>query len=302
MLVIPRLPSGKSTIQLRARVRGLSLDSYEYVSLTLQTKIPLWRQDWFFPALFGLFAMIGLFALVLMYRARLLMVKATREARISQVQAIQSQMNPHFIFNVLASLQTMILGAETGKANAYLVKLSNLIRGFLDASVSTGIYKNGEKQEILYSLSREMEILDNYIEFQQLIYPGRFEYRIDTEKGLDPDHIMIPPMLLQPLAENAIRHGLLPKKGKGLLSIEIFTQSNTELCIRVSDDGIGIRKAEETQRLSQLRFISRSRELTQKRIRLLNELGIPIRMEIQSDHKGTIVTIFFRTNFVKHEE
>jgi len=225
------------------------------------------------------------------------MSEANRQAKVFQIQAIQSQMNPHFIFNALASLQSMILSVNMEKANEYLVKLSALIRGFLEASVSKGVqmekWKNG-KMEI--TLTEELATLENYISFQQLIYPGRFDYQLDIDSGINPSEQTIPPMLLQPFVENAIRHGLLPQKGKGTLNIHISPAPGNGISVEITDDGIGMEKAGSAIRNSPFRFVSRGRELTLQRIRLMNETGYHIDLNTYSSDQGTKITLQIATH------
>ncbi|HPT32668.1 MAG TPA: histidine kinase, partial [Prolixibacteraceae bacterium] len=289
--VLTGLTNGKCQVYVRARIPGLPLPEYATASLVLQVNLALWKQAWFFPSLFGLLALLALITLVLLLKTRIRMSEANRQAKISQLQAIQSQMNPHFIFNALASLQSMILSVNMEKANEYLVKLSALIRGFLEASVSTGIPGNGENGKMEISLADELNTLGNYISFQQLIYPGRFDYVPVVDPEIDPDRQTIPPMLLQPFVENAIRHGLLPKKGKGKLEIHISQAPGNGIRVELSDDGIGMEEAGNVIRKSPFRFVSRGRELTLKRIQLMNETGYHIRINTSSSALGTKITL-----------
>jgi ligand-binding sensor domain-containing protein len=289
--VLTGLSHGNCEVQARARVPGLPLPEYATASLILRINLALWKQNWFFPSLFGLFALMALVTLLLFLRTRIRMSEANRQAKISQMQAIQSQMNPHFIFNAMASLQSMILSVNMEKANEYLVKLSALIRGFLEASVSTGIQGNRTNEKMEISLAEELATLENYISFQQLIYPGRFDYHLAIDPGINPPAQTIPPMLLQPFVENAIRHGLLPKKGKGILQIHISPVPGNGIRVEITDDGIGMEKASSAIRESPFRFVSRGRELTLKRIQLMNETGYHILLNTSSSGLGTKITL-----------
>jgi LytS/YehU family sensor histidine kinase len=169
--------------------------------------------------------------------------------------------------------------------------MSNLIRGFLEASVSTGISnpKNFKQNEL--SLQNALEVVHNFVQFQQLIYPDKFDYELIVDPEIDVVQRTLPPMLIQPFVENSIRHGLLQKAEKGFLKIRIKNTEKGELHIRIEDDGIGIKKAGEMIRRSNLLYTSRGKELTLTRIKLLNELGYDIRFDTVSSEKGTIVTI-----------
>ena len=129
---------------VKARIKGLPVDVLPLAEIKVVVDIAIYRQPWFFPTLFLIVSLIGI---LLLFSAILKTKQAGREAKVFQVQAIQSQMNPHFIFNVLASLQSMILKANVSKANDYLVKLADLVRGFLEASAGTGNLKNPKSTE-----------------------------------------------------------------------------------------------------------------------------------------------------------
>ena len=289
-VVLSGLSLRKNAIEVRARIPGLPLKTPAQTRFILETRVALWRQPWFFPALFTLMAFLSLATMVLLLQTRTRMAQANRQAKKFQVQAIQSQMNPHFIFNALASLQTMILQADPGKANDYLVKLAALIRGFLESSLATG-YLQGHHHSGEVPLKEELGILNHYIDFQQLIHPGKFSYRLILDPTIDPATFTIPPMLIQPFAENAIRHGLLQKKGEGNLSVSINRQDSGGALITIEDDGVGIEKSRAIQKKSPMRYVSRGRELTLNRIKLMNETGYHISVDTQSSDTGTTVTI-----------
>jgi len=213
-----------------------------------------------------------------------------------QLQAILSQMNPHFIFNVMASLQSMILSANIEKANDYLVRMSNLIRGFLDASASATFSRSKSISATELPLKKELEILDHFIQFQQLIYPDRFDYELSLGSEIIPEKLTIPPMLIQPFVENSIKHGLLQKGGKGKLKISIYFSEKQTLIVEIEDNGIGIERAEALEKQSHLLYTSRGKELTLKRIKLLNDMGYFIQFRIDSTELGTKVTLKIKRN------
>ncbi len=294
-VVLSGLSLRKNVIEVRARIPGLPLKAPASTLFILETRVALWRQAWFFPALFGLVTFLSLVTLVLLLRTHTRMALANRQAKKFQVQAIQSQMNPHFIFNALASLQTMILQADPRKANDYLVKLAALIRGFLESSLATG-YLKGDNHSGEVPLKEELGILNHYIDFQQLIYPGRFTYQLTIDPSIDPASLTIPPMLIQPFAENAIRHGLLQKKGEGHLKVTIRRGDSGEAVITIEDDGIGIEKSRSIHKKSPMRYVSRGRELTLNRIKLMNETGYHISVDTRSSDLGTTVTIHIKNH------
>lgn len=284
--VLSGLADGRTTLSVRARVKGLSLDTPVEIILPLLVRIAFYRQPWFW---FTVFAIISLLGSLLMVASWLRMKKASREATVFQVQAIQSQMNPHFIFNVLASLQSKILNNNIQQANFYLVKMAGLIRGFLDASANTGMIVKADDQSGQVPLAHELKMIGEFVELQQMIFPDKFEYRVCTD-GIDCEKVFVAPMLMQPFVENSIRHGLIPLDGKGILEI-IIAKTSGGMQIVISDNGIGVRKANDLQAASGFRYISRGRELTLKRIELLNKLGFKISFDTESNEKGTVVNI-----------
>lgn len=285
--VLSSLRDGQTTLQVRAQVDGLPQSAPSTTELNLQVQIAIYRQPWFFPAIFSLISLVGIIVLLLsIFR----MKKASREARVFQIQAIQSQMNPHFIFNVLASLQAMILKANISRANDYLVKLADLIRGFLESAAGTGTIQSPKSADGMVTIASELALLKTFIEFQQLIHPHKFEYKILIDDSIQTDHELIPPLLIQPFIENAIRHGLLPSEHSGWLVLS-FQKRERQLMIQIEDNGIGIRKAREMAKSSPLQYISRGSDLTINRIKLLNQLGFNIEYAVNSSDEQTIVKI-----------
>jgi ligand-binding sensor domain-containing protein/two-component sensor histidine kinase len=293
--VLTDLHDGKTQIQVKVRIPGLP-NAEASTSLPLVVNLSVWKQEWFFPSLLGLVSLLVLLSIMLLFQTRMKMIQVNKQAKMFQLQAILSQMNPHFIFNVMASLQSMILTAKIEKANEYLVKMSNLIRGFLDASVSTSTSRAKDLRRSELPLSKELEILKSYIQFQQLIYPEKFDFELFIDPSIDIEKQTIPPMLIQPFVENSIRHGLLQKTGKGTLKISIHSIAHDTLEIVVADDGIGIQKASALMKESRLLFTSRGKELTLNRIKLLNEMGYHIRLKTASTDEKTTVTLTIRTN------
>lgn len=288
--VLTKLEDGKSEVQVRAMIPGIPGSETQY-SIPVKVSVALWKQEWFFPSMLGLVSVMVFLSLILFLQTRTRLVKTNKQAKMFQLQAILSQLNPHFIFNVMASIQSEILSANIQKANEYLVKMSALIRGFLEASVSAGFSKTKNIKESELQLKKEIEILDHFIQFQQFIYPDRFDYELVLGPGIEPDKLTIPPMLIQPFVENSIKHGLLQKNGKGKLKISISFFEKQSLIIEIEDDGIGIKKAGTLMKQSHLLYTSHGKELTLKRIKLLNEMGYFIQFSTDSTDSGTKVIL-----------
>jgi LytS/YehU family sensor histidine kinase len=144
-----------------------------------------------------------------------------------EMKALRAQMNPHFIFNALNSIQTFMMKNETEQALSYLGRFARLIRNVLDTS-----------QLNIIPVSKEIKMLENYLELEKLRFADQFSYEITIDDELDADYTDIPTMVLQPFVENAIWHGLLHKKEKGSVTITFHKVKDRVLCI-IKDDGIG---------------------------------------------------------------
>ena len=127
-----------------------------------------------------------------------------------EMQALRAQMNPHFIFNSLNSINNFILKNDKTQASDYLIKFSKLIRLILENSTQP-----------LISLSQELDALELYIDLERLRFEYRFDFQIVHDPELDMTSIKVPPLILQPFIENAIHHGLMPKQGEGLVKLNI---------------------------------------------------------------------------------
>jgi hypothetical protein len=175
-----------------------------------------------------------------------------------EMQALRAQMNPHFIFNCLSSINRFILKNESEAASDYLTKFSRLIRMVLLNSKQTFI-----------SLQDELETLRLYLEMERLRFPNAFDYNISFVNEIDRESIFIPPLLLQPFAENAIWHGLMHKQGQGHLDIELSLNGEILTCI-ITDNGIGRSKADSIKSKSTEKQKSMGLQITTERLALLN--------------------------------
>lgn len=194
-------------------------------------------------------------------------------------QALRLQMNPHFIFNSLNSIQSFVVDKETDKAITYLAKFSRLMRLILISS-----------REAFVALSDEINSLINYIELEQLRFNDKFEFTIECDTNIDKEFTGIPPMIIQPYVENAILHGLLHKEGKGLLEIFIkYGKSENTLFIIIQDNGIGREASQHKKSNSGLNHTSKGMLITKERLEILNKQNIEqVSVEIidLKDEKG----------------
>lgn len=214
-----------------------------------------------------------------MYRIRIRRIKqqeaAKRRIKELEIKAIRSQMNPHFIFNALNSIQSLINGNQFKEANIYLSKFAVLLRGVLN---------NSEKSRI--SLSDELQAVELYCQLEQLRFEFKFEISIDPD--VNGDLIEIPGMIIQPLAENAVVHGLSANGELGKLNIQVKRQ-NGNLCVCVADNGVGL-SSQKMDELSQKGF---GLKLVEERINILNLEGkeAKLTVENQSNATGTVATL-----------
>jgi sensor histidine kinase YesM len=174
-------------------------------------------------------------------------------------QALRAQMNPHFIFNCLSSINKFILNNDTDAASDYLTRFSRLIRlGLINSQLSS------------IPLSDEIEMLRLYLDMERLRFNNSFDYNIIYENTIEPETIYIPPMLLQPFCENAIWHGLMHKEEQGKLDVIMSTKDDHLQCI-ITDNGIGRKKSEELKSSSTARQKPFGLKITTERLALFND-------------------------------
>jgi sensor histidine kinase YesM len=177
----------------------------------------------------------------------------------AELKALKAQMNPHFIFNCLNAIRALIQDGNSEKATDYLADFAAFIRKVLSYS---------EVKQI--TLEEELELCQLYLKMEQLRFVDGFEFEIKADEGTAIDFIMLPPMLLQPLLENAIWHGLLHKEGDRKVSIEI-AQTDSEVICKITDNGVGRAFSAELQKSSSSRK-SMGMKLFKERLEINNQL------------------------------
>ncbi|WP_276502576.1 histidine kinase [Terrimonas pollutisoli] len=177
-----------------------------------------------------------------------------------EMQALRAQMNPHFIFNCLNSINRYIVKSDQTTASLYLTKFAKLIRLILDNSNCKNVV-----------LTNELEALKLYIEMEALRFDRKFTYEIKVEPNLGPDTIELPPLIIQPYVENAIWHGLLHKENNGHLSIRVAMAGESMLQCTIEDNGVGREKAKELRSKTATSRKSLGMQLTENRLTLLNK-------------------------------
>lgn len=209
------------------------------------------------------------------------------EARLA---ALQAQMNPHFVFNALNSIKRMILESDNEKASRYLSKFALMIRMTLDHS-----------RNAFVTLDENISYLKAYLEMEQLRFDDSFEYCIDVEEDLDGSEVCIPSMMLQPLVENAIWHGLMPKDGEKKIWVH-FMRTGYRIVCTIRDNGIGLKHSADLKVSTRPLHKSHGLENLRNRIRIMNEkygfggtLELNDMSELEAGQSGTKVVLSFNT-------
>ncbi len=292
-LFISNLSSGKHTLQVLSQSIGSEDQSIRPATLILIVKLPFWKESnfpYFIMAFLGITILAVIWIAYIAWWNKLRAREKEQEVNYLRVQTLQAQMNPHFIFNVLGTLQNLILMGDSSAANQHLVNLSILIRRFLDSSIGSEMPKNFASESEI-SLEKEIELIKMYVSFEKLQFSDNFDYKISIDEHLEMSNISIPPMIIQPYIENAIKHGLRYKKGKGHLWIRFYQEKEYLIC-EVEDDGVGREKAKEIQQKSLRMYKSRGTDLVKQRINVLNEMGYDIQIDsYDREGGGTIVHI-----------
>lgn len=252
--------------------------------------MPQWWQHWLFNA--GvLFCIVALISALVWFLARRKYIR--RQQRLEQLKtqtehelhALRSQMNPHFVFNSLNAIQYYLNKKGVELSEKYLVKFSQLIRMIFDFSARKTI-----------SLQEETELISSYLELEKMRFQDKLSYHIHIDKNLDIKRQEIPSMLLQPLVENAVNHGIFHSLKAGIIVVKFLKKDAQTLEAIVEDNGVGIPKSKLIYQNSLNKHPSKSSEILKSRINLINQTGrftIKHQLEdLQSEGKsGTRVTL-----------
>jgi len=230
---------------------------------------PPWWQTWWFritATAFIITLIYGFMRWRIQQKFKLQLERSEKEKQVAELkqkgtelemQALRAQMNPHFIFNSLNSINRFILQNERAQASEYLTKFSKLVRLILQNS-----------QASLIPLESELESLDLYLNLEALRFNYHFDYKISVPKDLDISALQVPPLILQPYVENAIWHGLMHKEEKGQLDIEV-AEENDHLYFKITDNGIGRKMAAAMASKSATKHKSMGLRITAHRIAIL---------------------------------
>jgi ligand-binding sensor domain-containing protein len=229
--------------------------------------LPAWWQTWVFKLfVFGLF--VALVFLIIRWRLDKIRKRESEKTELqnkiasTELKALRAQMNPHFIFNAINSVQYFMTSNDPESSQKYLSKFAKLIRYVMDNSKPASI-----------PLEKELDALRLYIDLEALRFENRFEYQIVVDDKIDPGFIQIPSMLIQPYVENAIWHGLMHKKDNRKLSISINIKDSILVCV-IQDNGIGREKSREIKSLDSNSYHkSFGMAVTKERLEIISRLN-----------------------------
>ncbi|MCU4174443.1 tetratricopeptide repeat-containing sensor histidine kinase [Carboxylicivirga sp. N1Y90] len=232
-----------------------------------------------------------LLIILLIYQARL---RGRYRTLRFQQRLLRSQMNPHFIFNALSAIQVFILENDMAKSSRFLSDFSKLMRQVLRSSNYEYI-----------TINEEVEILQYYLNLQQLRFTPSFEYEIEIDSTLKENNILVPPMLIQPFVENAIEHGLKPIGEGGVILIR-FNKSTTGVVIEVDDNGLGIDYSNSMSK-NDKKHESMALKITKERLDILEKdtkkktiFEVFDKKRRNPNHKGTVVR--FTIPLIRYEQ
>lgn len=236
-----------------------------------------------------IYSLLG--GLVLLITALYFMYRSNKQRRLANnvlaLRSLRTQMNPHFIFNALNSVNNFIAKNDERAANRYLSEFSTLMRSVLDNS-----------EEDFITLEKELELLRLYLKLEHARFTEKFDYELNIDDSIDQEQFLIPPMLLQPYVENAVWHGLRYKKDKGFLKVNLRYLDSGTIKIEIMDNGIGRTQSKALKTGHQKKKKSKGMQNIKQRIEILNnmykdKISVDIK-DMNNDKTGTIVTLILK--------
>jgi sensor histidine kinase YesM len=232
-------------------------------SVPVECKVKIYATFWQHPLFYIALSVIcvGLIILFILLRKNIQIKRRELDHQLISLEqkALQSMMNPHFIFNSLGSIQNYLLQKKSGEAGVYLSQFARLIRQNLNSINAASI-----------NLEEEIDRLKNYLDLEKLRMENKFEYNIEVAENVDADELQIPSMIIQPFVENAIWHGIAFLQEKGQIIIKFQMQDDKSLTVVVEDNGIGMKRA-ETFSSKQEKHLHLGMEMTRKRLEILGK-------------------------------
>ncbi|MGD1844904.1 MAG: histidine kinase [Salibacteraceae bacterium] len=251
------LAPGQYTLLVKANTRN-GVEPAPETILTLTIHQPFWATWWFRMVI----VLMVLSAFGAIYWIRIRQVKQRQRLRSvferqlteMEIRALRAQLNPHFIFNSLNALKHFLISGNAHQGVRFLNKFAGLLRMILNQSQHTET-----------TLESELEFVELYLNLEQMRFDGSFDWNLDLEAGLFPEQLLVPPLLIQPFAENAVWHGLMHKEDHRKLQLRVYEQKGF-LHIEVEDNGIGRSKAMEFKSRQSHRQASYGTEISRQRL------------------------------------
>jgi two-component sensor histidine kinase len=293
-IIYSNLSPGKYIFELKAQMLGGNWQE-EPIELFITITPPFW-QTWWFRILAGLF-LVGIIFYFVRWRIAGVRKKEQQKAMHQkellelEAKALRAQMNPHFIFNSMNSIKSLINKNENDIAANYLTTFSKLIRT---------LFQNSDKREV--SLYEELETCKFYTQLEKMRFADKVEFVFDIDETIDLKDFKVPALILQPFIENAIWHGLIPKETGGKVTINVTKNNGTIQCV-IDDNGIGREQSKQFKPQYEATYQSKGIGLTQSRLeldKLLNEredsISIIDKKNELGKSEGTKVIISFKEN------
>lgn len=280
---------GKYLLQVKVRV-GKGEWRSQTAEMIIIIRAPFWQTWWFWASVITFISLFTYFIVRLRIRSvrKYERERAKHEKELLELEsrALRAQMNPHFIFNCLNSIKSLIQEDQKDKSIKYLTTFSKLIRTLLN---------NADKKEI--SLYDEIDTCKLYLQLESMRFNNKLSYSVNIDENIDLKSIYIPALIIQPFIENAIWHGIIPKEKGGTVQLTVMKENGT-VKIMVEDDGIGRVASQQNKPASSLAHQSKGVNLTQSRLELdnlLQQRNAQLEMIDKKDEnaiaKGTTVVI-----------
>lgn len=287
-IVFNDLKPGQYKFQVKAYDQHFNLGEK---TLQIQVQPKWWERKgtiiFFILAGLGLLSLLLVITLKYQHRKKIEKIERNRSLKRLELQALRAQMNPHFVHNSLNSILYYIQVTDVKKSEEYLTRFSVLIRLFFEYS-----------RQKLIPLSSEIKLIKNYLEIEKLRFEDKINYSIHTDEQLNLEERQIPSLLLQPIVENSVNHGLFHKKTDGRVQVHFHYIDDISYKVIIDDDGIGYEKTKEIYSRSVKKYSSRSGEVLTERLKLLKEardwnIDYKIVDKSTEGNEGTRVEIIF---------
>jgi two-component sensor histidine kinase len=274
-VVYQDLPAGNYIFKLKTSKPNSELS--KTIEYRIKIKTHFWLHPLFLTCLLILFLVMIFLAIIMRKNIQIKRREIDHQLITLEQKALQSMMNPHFIFNSLGSIQNYLLQKKSSEAGLYLSQFARLIRQNLNAINAASI-----------NLEEEIDRLKNYLDLERMRTENKFDYTIEVDEAVEADEVQIPSMIIQPFVENAIWHGIAALENKGRINIRFRMRDEKSLTVIVEDNGIGMKRSEaySAKREQNLHL---GMEMTRKRLDLLGKkFNVPTGIEFCETFPGSL--------------